>query len=97
MDLGKECGFYLKPYQKPPPPIGVAATSLGSGSIRLAGERGWIPRSSFLLTPIHLKDHWRMVEAEATSAGREADRRQWRIGRDIFVAETSDLARERAR
>jgi alkanesulfonate monooxygenase SsuD/methylene tetrahydromethanopterin reductase-like flavin-dependent oxidoreductase (luciferase family) len=28
---------------------------------------------------------------------RAADRQQWRIGRDVFVAETSVLARERAR
>jgi alkanesulfonate monooxygenase SsuD/methylene tetrahydromethanopterin reductase-like flavin-dependent oxidoreductase (luciferase family) len=52
--------------------------------------------SSSLLAPVHLKDHWHMVEAGAASAGREADRREWRIGRDIFVAETSALARERA-
>ena len=38
-----------------------------------------------------------MVEAGAASAGREVDRREWRIGRDIFVAETPALARERAR
>ena len=38
-----------------------------------------------------------MVEAGAAGAGREADRQQWRIGRDVFVAETSALARERAR
>jgi len=97
MDPVKDRGFYMKPYQKPHPPIGVAATSLGSTSIRLAGERGWIPMSSSLLASIHLKDHWRMVEAGAASAGREGDRREWRIGRDIFVAETSALARERAR
>ena len=97
MDPVKDRGFYMKPYQKPHPPIGVAATSLGSTSIRLAGERGWIPMSSSLLAPIHLKDHWRMVEAGAASAGREVDRREWRIGRDIFVAETPALARERAR
>ena len=76
MDPVKDRGFYMKPYQKPHPPIGVAATSLGSTSIRLAGERGWIPMSSSLLAPIHLKDHWRMVEAGAASAGREVDRRR---------------------
>jgi alkanesulfonate monooxygenase SsuD/methylene tetrahydromethanopterin reductase-like flavin-dependent oxidoreductase (luciferase family) len=97
MDPVKERGFYMKPYQRPHPPIGVAATSMGSRSIRLAGERGWIPMSSSLLAPIHLRDHWRMVEAGAAGAGREADRQQWRIGRDVFVAETSALARERAR
>src|SRR4029453_11508645 len=97
MDPVKERGFYMKPYQKPHPPIGVAATSLGSTSIRLAGERGWIPMSSSLLAPVHLKDHWHMVEAGAARARRARARQEWRIGRDIFVAETSALARERAR
>ncbi len=90
-------GFYMKPYQKPHPPIGVAATSLGSAAIRLAGERGWMPMSSSLLAPVHLKDHWPLVEAGAASTGRVADRREWRIGRDVFVADTPTLARERAR
>ena len=53
--------------------------------------------SSSVLAPVHLRDHWHMVEAGAASAGRVADRRQWRIGRDVFVADTSALARERAR
>jgi alkanesulfonate monooxygenase SsuD/methylene tetrahydromethanopterin reductase-like flavin-dependent oxidoreductase (luciferase family) len=74
MDPVKDRGFYMKPYQKPHPLIGVAATSLGSTSIRLAGKRGWIPMSSSLLAPIHLKDHWRMVEAGAASAWRERAR-----------------------
>jgi alkanesulfonate monooxygenase SsuD/methylene tetrahydromethanopterin reductase-like flavin-dependent oxidoreductase (luciferase family) len=97
MDPVRERGFYMKPYQKPHPPIGVAATSLGSAAIRMAGERGWIPMSSSLLAPVHLRDHWPLVEAGAASAGRAADRRQWRIGRDIFVADTPAQARERAR
>lgn len=97
LDPVRERGLYMKPYQKPHPPIGVAATSPGSAAIRLAGERGWIPMSSSLLAPAHLKDHWPLVEAGAASAGRVADRGQWRIGRDVFVAETSALAHERAR
>ncbi len=97
MDPVRERGFYMKPYQKPHPPIGVAATSIGSAAIRLAGARGFMPMSSSLLAPAHLKDHWPLVEAGAASAGRAADRRQWRIGRDVFVAETSKLAQERAR
>ena len=97
MDPVRERGFYMKPYQTPHPPIGVAATSLGSQAIRVAGERGWIPMSSSLLAPMHLADHWRTVEAGAASAGRTADRREWRIGRDIFVADTPSQAHERAR
>jgi alkanesulfonate monooxygenase SsuD/methylene tetrahydromethanopterin reductase-like flavin-dependent oxidoreductase (luciferase family) len=86
----------MKPYQKPHPPIGVAATSVGSHSIRLAGEHGWIPMSSSLLAPPHLKTHWQAVVEGAAQAGRVADRRQWRIARDVLVADTPSLARERA-
>src|SRR5207245_5942534 len=96
-DPVRERAFSTKPYQKPQPPTGVAATSIGSAAIRLAGARGFMPMSSSLLAPAHLKDHWPLVEAGAASAGRAADRRQWRIGRDVFVAETSKLAQERAR
>jgi len=39
------------------------ATSLGSAAIRMAGERGFIPMSSSLLAPVHLKTHWPAVEA----------------------------------
>ena len=97
MDTVKDRGLYMKPYQNPHPPIGVAASSIGSGSIRLAGERGWIPMSSSLLAPPHLAGHWQMVEEGAAKAGLQPDRRQWRIARDIFVAETPKLAKERAR
>ena len=97
MDPVRERGLYMKPYQKPHPPIGVAATSIGSAAIRLAGEKGWLPMSSSLLAPVHLKDHWPLVVAGAASAGRQADRRQWRIARDVFVADTPALANKRAR
>jgi alkanesulfonate monooxygenase SsuD/methylene tetrahydromethanopterin reductase-like flavin-dependent oxidoreductase (luciferase family) len=97
LDPVTERGYYMKPYHRPHPPIGVAGTSLGSAALRMAGERGFMPMSSSLLAPIHLKGHWSAFEAGSASAGRLADRREWRIGRDVFVAETSALARERAR
>ena len=97
LDPTLERGLHMKPYQQPHPPIGVAATSMGSSSIRVAGSRGWIPMSSSNLAPQHLKDHWVQVEDAAAEAGRSSDRSQWRIGRDVFVADTPELARERAR
>jgi alkanesulfonate monooxygenase SsuD/methylene tetrahydromethanopterin reductase-like flavin-dependent oxidoreductase (luciferase family) len=97
LDPVKERGLYMKPYQQPHPPIGVAATSVASAAIRMAGERGWMPMSSSLLAVPYLTTHWQAVEEGAASRGRTADRRQWRIGRDVYVAETSALARERAR
>ena len=97
MDPVRERGYYMKPFQKPHPPIGVAGTSQGSAALRMAGERGWMPMSSSLLSPVHLKDHWPLVEAGAASAGRVAHRSEWRIGRDVFVADTAAEARDRAR
>ena len=96
LDPVKERGLYIKPYQQPHPPIGIASTSVASDSSRNAGARGWIPMSSSLLSPNNLRDHWDAVEQGAASAGRVADRSQWRIARDVLVAETPELARERA-
>ena len=96
LDPVKERGLYIKPYQKPHPPIGVASTSVGSDSSKEVGARGWIPMSSSLLAPVHLKGQWQMVEEGAASTGKVADRSQWRIARDVLVAETPQLARERA-
>src|SRR2546425_9384707 len=65
--------------------------------MRMAGERGWIPMSSSLLSRSHLAAHWRLVETGAAGAGRPADRSQGRIARDVLVAPPSALAPERAR
>jgi alkanesulfonate monooxygenase SsuD/methylene tetrahydromethanopterin reductase-like flavin-dependent oxidoreductase (luciferase family) len=97
MDDVKDRGYYMKPYQQPHPPIAVAASTPTSASIRMAGERGWIPMTSSLLSQPYLKGHWELVAEGAASAGRQADRSQWRIARDVFVAPTPSLARERAR
>ena len=97
LDPVKGRGYYMKPYQQPHPPIAVAASTPDSSSMRMAGERGWIPMSSSLLSRAYLGDHWRLVEAGASAAGREASRSQWRIARDVLVAPTSAMARERAR
>jgi alkanesulfonate monooxygenase SsuD/methylene tetrahydromethanopterin reductase-like flavin-dependent oxidoreductase (luciferase family) len=97
LDPVKDRGYYMKPYQQPHPPIAVAASTPNSGSMRMAGERGWIAMSSSLLSRPYLADHWRLVEAGAESAGRKANRSEWRIARDVLVAPTAAVARERAR
>jgi alkanesulfonate monooxygenase SsuD/methylene tetrahydromethanopterin reductase-like flavin-dependent oxidoreductase (luciferase family) len=96
-DPVKERGYYMKPYQKPHPPIAVAASTPTSGSMAMAGERGFIPMSSSLLSRRYLADHWRLVEEGAQKGGRPVERSEWRVARDILVAPTPKLARERAR
>jgi alkanesulfonate monooxygenase SsuD/methylene tetrahydromethanopterin reductase-like flavin-dependent oxidoreductase (luciferase family) len=96
-DPVKERGYYMKPYQRPHPPIAVAASTPNSGSMRMAGERGFIPMSSSLLARPYLAAHWRLVEDGAQKAGRPAKRSEWRVARDILVGPTPATARERAR
>ena len=79
-----EFRLYMKPYQLPHPPIGVAVSTPKSETARLAGERGWIPMSNVLAPD--LRDIWQVVEEGAASKGKTADRRQLRVGRDIMSA-----------
>jgi len=87
--------LYYQPYQKPHPPIGVAASTPNSDTIRLAGERGWIPMTNLMAH--HVRHLWERVEEGAASTGREADRHQLRIGREVYVGETPESARAEAR
>ena len=88
---------HMKPFQKPHPPIGVAGVTPSSGTLALAGARGWIPMSINLVPTWVLKTHWQSVEEAALKAGREPDRSQWRIAREVYVAETTEEARREAR
>jgi len=50
--------------------------------------------SSALLARPYLNGQWQLVEDGAQSAGRVANRREWRIARDIFVGLTPAVARQ---
>jgi alkanesulfonate monooxygenase SsuD/methylene tetrahydromethanopterin reductase-like flavin-dependent oxidoreductase (luciferase family) len=90
-------GVHMAPFQKPYPPIAVAGLNARSETLVLAGERGWIPMSINLVPVPTLISHWSAVEAGAARSGAATDRRQWRIARDIYVAQTTDKARRQAR
>jgi alkanesulfonate monooxygenase SsuD/methylene tetrahydromethanopterin reductase-like flavin-dependent oxidoreductase (luciferase family) len=87
---------HMEPYQKPHPPIGVAGVSENSGTLTLAGARGWIPMSINLVPTRVIKTHWESVEEGAREAGRTPDRSQWRIAREVYIAETTEKARKEA-
>lgn len=78
---------HLRPLQQPHPPIGVAGLSKGSDTLKLAGERGFLPLS-LNLNPNYVKSHWESVCIGAERAGRVPNRRDWRMVREIFVADT---------
>jgi len=88
--------LHLKPYQKPHPPIAVGGVSAHSSTLALAGERGWIPMSINVVPTRVLKTHWEAVERGASTTGLTPNRAEWRICRDVYVAETTEQAREEA-
>jgi alkanesulfonate monooxygenase SsuD/methylene tetrahydromethanopterin reductase-like flavin-dependent oxidoreductase (luciferase family) len=87
-------GYHLSPFQKPYPPIAIAAMTAGSENHRLAGEKGYIP-VSFSISPdvAMLARHWDTVLEGAARGGRTPNRADWTIIRDIYVAPTDEEAR----
>jgi alkanesulfonate monooxygenase SsuD/methylene tetrahydromethanopterin reductase-like flavin-dependent oxidoreductase (luciferase family) len=82
---------HIRPLQEPHPPIGVAGLSAPSPTLELAGEHGWIPLS-LNLNPGYISSHWHSVEAGAARSGRTVHRRDWRMVREVFVADTDEEA-----
>jgi alkanesulfonate monooxygenase SsuD/methylene tetrahydromethanopterin reductase-like flavin-dependent oxidoreductase (luciferase family) len=86
-------GPHLRPYQEPHPPIALAGLSPNSPTLEMAGARGFLPLSLTFNTP-YLQGHWSVVEKGAESTGRSCHRRDWRVVRDVFVAENDEEARK---
>lgn len=86
---------HIKPFQTPHPPIGVAGLSKNSDTLKIAGERGFIPMS-LNLNPAYVKSHWDAVEEGARRSGRTSNRKEWRLVREVFVARTDEEAWEKS-
>jgi alkanesulfonate monooxygenase SsuD/methylene tetrahydromethanopterin reductase-like flavin-dependent oxidoreductase (luciferase family) len=86
---------YLKPFQKPHPPIGIAGLSPNSDTLVIAGERGFMPMS-LNINATYLASHWASVEKGAESVGRTPNRADWKLVREVYVAETDREARRKA-
>jgi alkanesulfonate monooxygenase SsuD/methylene tetrahydromethanopterin reductase-like flavin-dependent oxidoreductase (luciferase family) len=87
--------YFLSPYQKPHPPIGVAAASYKSPTLAIAGEQGFIPMSLALNTD-YVNSQWEAVTEGAQKTGRTVSRSAWRLVRDVYIAETDEEARHKA-
>jgi alkanesulfonate monooxygenase SsuD/methylene tetrahydromethanopterin reductase-like flavin-dependent oxidoreductase (luciferase family) len=88
-------GNHWTPYQEGGPRVAIAAFSPRSSTMRAAGTRGDIPLS-IAMTDEFLAGHWEVYAEGAQSSGRLADRRDWRVVRDVIVADTDDEAFELA-
>lgn len=85
--------YHILPFQKPHPPIGVTGLSPGSSTLVTAGEKGFIPMSLGYNFD-YIASHWKSVEEGAKKSGRTPNRADWRISRDVFVADTDEEAYE---
>ena len=87
--------FWLTPFQKPHPPIGIASTSFRSPSMVEAGEKGYIGMSLGFNTE-YTRSQWEAIEEGAARSGKTPNRKDWRVVRDVYVANTDEEAREKA-
>lgn len=88
--------MYMKPYQQPHPPIGVAGVTPNSEMYKLAGDKGWMPMSLNIVPLSSLQRNWQTYAEACTTAGRTPDRSAWRVARDVYVGETTQQARREA-
>jgi alkanesulfonate monooxygenase SsuD/methylene tetrahydromethanopterin reductase-like flavin-dependent oxidoreductase (luciferase family) len=93
--IGPNLAFHLQPLTKPHPRVSIAGLSGSSPTLRFAGSRGLMPMS-LCWSPDHLLSHWRVYCEGAESAGLTPDRADWRIGCEIYIAETDAEARRLA-
>ena len=87
-------GYVGKPYQKPHPPIAMSAMSPHSESVRTAGRRGWSPISANFIPTSTVASHWPMYCKGCEDAGRTPSGDDWRVARNIFIAESEQEGRD---
>ncbi|MGV8016548.1 LLM class flavin-dependent oxidoreductase, partial [Mycobacterium kansasii] len=63
-----------------------------SPTLTVAGSNGYFPMSQQVHANV-LREHWATYAAAAESAGHRPDRGDWRICRDVLVADTDEEAR----
>ena len=90
-------GALHKPLQKPHPPIAVPSISPKSAGIEKAAARGFSLFSHHMISAEVLAQQWATYQAAAERAGRRASPADWRVARNVYVADTTAEARRLAR
>ena len=97
VDAEMGIGGLQKPLQQPHPPIYVPSISRASKGLEAAAASGFLPISHHMVHTDVLVDQWKTYLNAAESAGREADPSSWSVARNIYVADTTEEAKRRAR
>lgn len=87
-------GTIPKPYQAPHPPIVGTAVAPFSKGVTAMAARGWDPISANFLLPKWVATHWPNYVEGCEQGGRTVDLRNWRVAKNICVAD--DMATARA-
>lgn len=85
-------GMMLRPYQNRDPQIFATVVAPYSKGIVSAAERGWLPVTGDMLQPVWKATHWPLYEKGCQNVGRVADRKDWRVAINIFVADDMETA-----
>jgi alkanesulfonate monooxygenase SsuD/methylene tetrahydromethanopterin reductase-like flavin-dependent oxidoreductase (luciferase family) len=84
--------FHMRPFQDPHPTFAITGTSSRSPTLKLAGRHGMIP-TSLCFGVDYIRSHWDSVTEGADEAGRAPPpKSEWRLVREIVVAETDEEA-----
>ena len=89
-------GVLHRPLQQPHPPIMVPCISRDSVGVQKAAGRGFLPISHHMVSTETLQNHWSTYESGARQYGRQARISDWRVSRNVLVAETTGEARRLA-
>jgi alkanesulfonate monooxygenase SsuD/methylene tetrahydromethanopterin reductase-like flavin-dependent oxidoreductase (luciferase family) len=89
-------GLFLKPYQKPHPPIVITVVVPNSKGLAAAAARGWHPISANFIHPNWVVTHWPTYQEGCERGGRAVRGEDWRVARSIFVADDAATARRYA-
>ena len=90
-----QMGILPQPSTPEGPPVHVSASTPNSSTAVLAGEQGWGPLTSSLLTPAGVATHWTGYSKGLARAGREVTGENWRVVRVVLVAPTDAEAERR--
>jgi alkanesulfonate monooxygenase SsuD/methylene tetrahydromethanopterin reductase-like flavin-dependent oxidoreductase (luciferase family) len=85
-------GPHMKSLQRPHPEVIMTGVQANSPTFADCGRRGYSPMSQQVAARV-LRQQWDTYVEAATEAGNTTDRANWRVMRDIFVADTDEEAR----
>jgi alkanesulfonate monooxygenase SsuD/methylene tetrahydromethanopterin reductase-like flavin-dependent oxidoreductase (luciferase family) len=89
-------GEFIKPFQKPHPPVAMSIMSANSASAKVAGLRGWIPISANFSPEYSVATHWQKYLEGCDEAGRRPEEGIWYVCRNMLVAKSDQEAYDRA-